>query len=73
MELTRTQKLFYGFALAGCFLTVAAVDDSADQEEISEAHKTWAIEQARKAHHEKFYRIQPKAITEPAFAGKASK
>ena len=72
-KLTRGKKLLYSFLLTGCFLAVMVVDDCPEQEERSEAHRTWAIEQAKKAHEEKFYRIQPKAITEPAFAGKASK
>lgn len=72
-NLTRGKKLFYSFLLAGCFITVAAMDDGAEQEEVSQAHAEWIAEQtAKQIELERQNKPHPQAIGEPAFAGQPS-
>lgn len=70
-NLTRGKKLFYSFLLAGCFITVAAMDDGAEQEEVSQAHAEWIAEQtAQQLELERQNKPHPQMIDEPAFEGK---
>lgn len=65
--------MFYGFLLSFCCLTVMAVDDSPEQEEISQANVEWTVEQAaQQLELERQNKPHPQAIGEPAFAGQPS-
>lgn len=63
--------MFYGFLLSFCCLTVMAVDDSPEQEEISQANVEWTVEQAaQQLELERQNKPHPQMIDEPAFEGK---
>lgn len=68
--LTRSQKLFYSFLLAGCFFAVAAMDDGAEQAERSQQHADWIMKQAQQEEHDRFYSQPPGYVNAPAFVGK---
>ena len=68
--LTRSQKLFYSFLLAGCFLTVAAFDDGAEQAEQSRQHAEWIAELNAKQLLEQKEEMRPQMVSEPQFVGR---
>ena len=68
--LTRGQKLLYSFLLAGCFLTVAAFDDGAEQAEQSRQHADWIMNQAQQEEQERFYSQPPGYVDAPQFVGR---
>lgn len=70
-NLTRGQKLLYSFLFTGCVLTVMAVDDRPEVDEINQEQVEWTVEMAaQQLELERQNKPHPQMIGEPAFEGK---
>lgn len=71
MKLTRGQKIFYGFALAGCFLAMGIVDrDAVKDAEAEAARAEWIAEMNARQLLEEKEEFRPQVVSAPAFVGK---